>query len=90
MNEEVRPEEVTPNVQPMCRCEQNRELVVLVGNLYHEAEEHSRGIASLHEMLRALSYPIPRIWIGRLRDEYVRHQHATERNIDSLRALVGE
>lgn len=89
MMQEVPPQEITPEVQTCC-CDQNRELVTLVGNLYHEAEEHARGLASLYELLQTLPYAIPRAWAHKLHDEYARHHVATGRNVDSLRALVAK
>jgi len=87
--DDSRPREITPPVQAVSRCEANRELAILVGNLWHEAEEHSRVLASLYELVCTLPYVIPRMWAARLLDEYMRHYRATEHNIESLQAFVG-
>lgn len=83
-----RPDEVTPVVVPICKCGCNAELLVLVGNLCHEADEHARGLASLHQLVQTAAHPVPYSWTQRLRDEYVRHHTAVGRNVDGFDAYL--
>lgn len=83
-------DDLTPTIGIPIGCRTNRVLLSVLGDYRLEAQEHSKKLELLYDVIRTLPVPAPARWVADLQEELSRHHEKDGNNLTRLNDIISQ